>query len=142
VNSNSDARGFLLPGGTTEIGCGRAFSYGYLGFTLGPDGDTLYYLTEGPIDENGWRVRGKDNTAKGESKGMENLHFVTWHIPTSQHRDHVPIFFENGERPAYVNSIAVGKDGLVYAVTRVIENGKARTDLMAIPAPLVGVQSR
>jgi hypothetical protein len=111
------------------------FSYGYLGFALGPDGDTLHYLTGGPVYENGRRVRGKDSTAKGESKGMENLHLVTWHIPTATYRDHGAIFFENGERPAYVNSIAVGKDGTVYALTRVTRNGKTQTDLMAIPSP-------
>ena len=48
-------------------------------------------------------------------------------------RDHGPIFFENGDRPAYVNSIAVGKDGTVYALTRITQNGKTRTDLMSIP---------
>ena len=31
------------------------FYYGYLGFTLGPDGRTLYYLTGGPIVVNGRR---------------------------------------------------------------------------------------
>lgn len=119
------------------------FSYGYLGFALGPDGDTLYYLTGGPIYENGRRVRGKDATAKGESKGVENLHLVTWHTPTSAYKDHGPIFFENGDRPAYVNSIAVGKDGSVYALTRVTKNGKTRTDLMAISAQVpAGSQRR
>ena len=112
------------------------FSYGYLGFALGPDGDTLHYLTGGPVYENGRRVRGKDSTAKGESKGMENLHLITWHIPTATYTDHGPIFFENGDRPSYVNSIAVGKDGTVYALTRVTRNGKTQTDLMAIPSPL------
>ena len=57
------------------------FSYGYLGFTLGPDGRTLYYLTGGPIYENGRRVTGRSSTAKGESKGAENLHLVTYDIP-------------------------------------------------------------
>ena len=114
------------------------FSYGYLGFALGPDGETLHYLTGGPIYKDGQRVRGKDSTAKGESKGQENLHLVTWHIPTAKYRDHGPIFFENGDRPAYVNSIAVGKDGTVYALTRITQNGKTRTDLMSIPSPLKG----
>ena len=114
------------------------FSYGYLGFALGPDGETLHYLTGGPIYKDGQRVRGKDSTAKGESKGQENLHLITWHIPTAKYRDHGPIFFENGDRPAYVNSIAVGKDGTVYALTRITQNGKTRTDLMSIPSPLKG----
>ncbi len=108
------------------------FSYGYLGFALGPDGETIHYLTGGPIYEAGRRIRGKDSTAKGESKGRENLHLVTWHIPTRTYIDHGPIFFANGQRPTYVNSIAVGKDGSVYALSGVEEKEGARTDLIHI----------
>ena len=109
------------------------FSYGYLGFTLGPDGETLYYLTGGPVYVDGKRVRGKASTAMGESKGVENLHLVTYHIPTATYRDHGPIFLDNGQRPAYVNAIAVGLDGSVYTLSRITENGKTRTDLVRIP---------
>ncbi len=58
------------------------FSYGYLGFTLGPDGKTLNYLTGGPVYVDGKRVKGKDKTAMGESKGTENLHLITYNIST------------------------------------------------------------
>jgi hypothetical protein len=109
------------------------FSYGYLGFTLGPDNQTIYYLTGGPVYQNGRRVRGKESTAKGESKGLEDLHLITWHIPTSRYIDHGPIFFASGQRPNYVNSIAVGKDGAVYALSRVSEDPHAITDLIRIP---------
>ena len=119
-----------------DAGMYDQFSYGYLGFALGPDGDTLHYLTGGPIYENGRRVRGKESTAKGEAKGVENLHLVTWHIPTMGYRDHGAIFLENGDRPAYVNSIAIGRDATVYALTRVTQNGSTRTDLMSVPSPL------
>jgi hypothetical protein len=111
------------------------FSYGYLGFTLGPDGRTIYYLTGGPIYREGKRVKGKDSTAMGESKGIENLHLVTYDIPKRQYKDQGPIFFENGERPAYVNSIAVGKDGTVYTLARVSRKGKTVTDLISIRGP-------
>jgi hypothetical protein len=112
------------------------FSYGYLGFALGPDRRTIYYLTGGPVYEAGRRVAGKAETAKGESKGVENLHLITYDIPAGRYTDHGPIFFENGDRPSYVNSIAVGKDGSVYALTRVTEGGRTRADLMAIPLVL------
>ena len=111
------------------------FSYGYLGFTLGPDDHTLYYLTGGPIYENGKRVTGKSSTNMGEAKGLENLHLVTYHIPTQKYEDHGPVFYENGDRPLYVNSIAVGQDGTVYTLARITENGKTRTDLVSIPDP-------
>jgi len=108
------------------------FSYGYLGFTLGPDLDTLYYLTGGPIYVDGKRLRGKDSTAMGEAKGLEDLHLVTYHIPTGTYRDHGAIFYENGQRPLYVNSIAVGKDRSVYFLARISEGGKTRADLVRI----------
>jgi hypothetical protein len=111
------------------------FSYGYLGFALGPDGRTLHYLTGGPVYEGGKRVTGKKETAMGESKGIENLHLITCDIPTGKYTDHGPIFFANGERPTYVNSIALGKDGTVYTLSRITENGRTRTDLISIPGP-------
>ena len=113
------------------------FSYGYLGFTLGPDEETLYYLTGGPIYLNGRRVKGKDSTAKGEAKGLEDLHLVTYHIPSARYTDHGAIFFENGERPTYVNSIAVGGDGTVYTLARIGHaDGSFRTDLISVPPVL------
>lgn len=115
------------------------FSYGYLGFALGPDHRTIYYLTGGPVYENGRRVKGKDATAKGESKGRENLHLVTWDIPSCTYTDHGSIFFANGQRPNYVNSIAVGKDGSVYALSRISEDEHARTELIRVP-PVALVQ--
>lgn len=110
------------------------FSYGYLGFTLGPDQQTLYYLTGGPVYVDGKRVAGKSSTAMGESKGIENLHLVTYHIPNSHYQDQGAIFFPDGQRPVNVNSIAVGKDGSVYALSRITEKGHTRTDLMRISA--------
>ncbi len=108
------------------------FSYGYLGFALGPDGQTLYYLTGGPVYESGRRVAGKASTAKGESKGVENLHLVTYHIPSAEYTDHGAIFFPDGQRPSYVNSIAVGQDETVYFLTRITQKGRTRTDLASV----------
>jgi hypothetical protein len=112
------------------------FSYGYLGFALGPDGRTIHYLTGGPIYVDGRRVRGKDSTAMGEAKGLENLHLVTYDIPAGQYTDHGAIFYPNGDRPLYVNSIALGLDGTVYFLARITEGGKTRTDLVSVPGPL------
>jgi hypothetical protein len=112
------------------------FSYGYLGFTLGLDGRTLYYLTGGPVYVAGKRVAGKTKTAMGESKGIEDLHLITYDIPSGRYIDHGAIHFADGQSPSYVNSIAVGNDGTVYALSRITEGGKTRTDLISIPASL------
>ena len=112
------------------------FSYGYLGFTLGPDGRTLHYLTGGPIYVDGKRVAGKSSTAMGEAKGVEDLHLVTYDVEKREYRDCGSVFYENGQRPLYVNSIAVGKDGTVYTLARITEGGRTRADLISFPGPL------
>jgi hypothetical protein len=113
-------------------GMGDQFSYGYLGFTLGSDKRTLYYLTGGPIYEAGKRVAGLDKVAMGMAKGLENLHLVTYDLPARAYQDHGAVFYPDGGRPTYVNSIAVTQDGMVYTLARVTENGHARTDLVRI----------
>lgn len=108
------------------------FSYGYLGFAPGADHKTIYYLTGAPIYVDGKRLAGKSSTAMGEAKGLEDLHLITWHIPTGKYTDHGAIFYEDGQRPLYVNSIAVGKDGTVYSLGRIQRHGKVVTDLFAV----------
>jgi hypothetical protein len=108
------------------------FSYGYLGFALGPDGHTLYYLTGGPVYLDGRRLRGKPSTAKGESKGVEDLHLVTYDTRGGECLDRGAIFFPDGRRPEYVNSIAVGGDGAVYSLSRITQRGHTRADLFCV----------
>jgi len=102
------------------------------------DGRTLHYLTGGPVYVDGKRVKGKDSTAMGESKGVENLHLVTYDIPTGRYHDHGAIFFPDGDRPAYVNSIAMGKDGSVYSLSRIRRGEKTVTDLFQVRGPFEG----
>ncbi|MBE9461503.1 hypothetical protein ACFP1I_01885 [Dyadobacter subterraneus] len=111
------------------------FSYGYLGFQLGPDQQTIYYLTGGPIYENGKRLKGEEQIAKGAAKGLENLHLITYHLPTQKYIDHGPVFYENGHRPTYVNSIAVDAKGDIYTLARFKHQGSIIQDLVKIPNP-------
>ena len=108
------------------------FSYGYLGFDLGPDGETLYYLTGGPIYVDGKRVKGVDEIAMGAARGLENLHLITYHLPTGKYTDHGPVFYADGSRPTYVNAIAIDKNGIVYSLARFEHEGKIVEDLIKI----------
>ena len=54
----------------------------------------------------------------GEAKGLENLHLITWDIETQKYEDHGAIFYPDGQRPLYVNSIAVAPDGTVCFLAR------------------------
>lgn len=112
------------------------FSYGYLGFALGPDNETIYYLTGGPVYVNGQRVNGESKIAKGAARGIENLHLITYHLPTRRYRDHGAIFYADGTRPTYVNSIAVSDAGEVYMLARYEYNGRVIQDLVKIQSQL------
>ena len=112
------------------------FSYGYLGFDLGPDERTIFYLTGGPIYIDGKRVKGVDEIAMGAARGLENLHLITYYIPTAEYKDHGPVFYSDGSRPTYVNSIAIDKKGNVYTLARFEHQGNVIADLIKINNPL------
>ena len=113
------------------------FSYGYLGFTLGPDNETIYYLTGGPVYMDGKRVNGEAKISKGGARGLENLHLVTYHLPTQTYHDHGAIFYGDDDgRPTYVNSIAVSKTGEVYMLARYDRKGKVIQDLVKIQSKI------
>ena len=69
----------------------------------------------------------------GEAKGLEDLHLITYDTRRGTYRDNGAVFFEDGARPTYVNSIAVGKDGAVYTLGRVKRGDKVMGDLIKIP---------
>jgi hypothetical protein len=54
-------------------------------------------------------------------------------FPTACAVDHGAIFFADAQRPSRVHSIAVGKDGTVYALSRITRNGRSVPDLISIP---------
>ena len=112
------------------------FSYGYLGFGLGPDRKTIHYLTGAPIYIDGKRLAGKSSTAMGEAKGLEDLHLVTYDLETLHYTDQGAVFYPNHQRPLYVNALTVGHDGFVYTLARITEKGTTRSDLVAFPGPL------
>lgn len=99
-----------------EMGQYDAFRYGYLGLTMGPDGQTLYYLTGTPAGEE--------------------IRFVTHHIPTGVTTDHGAVVLEDGRRPSWAQAIAVGPDKRIYTVSKLTENGKLKVDLVSFPDPL------
>lgn len=95
------------------------FRFGYMGLQLG-DRDTLYYLTGGPL-------------ARAAPAG-ENLHLITYAIPAGKYTDHGPIFYEDGSRPLFANSMAIG-GGYIYTLARHEKEGRRSIRLLKIKDP-------
>ncbi len=112
------------------------FSYGYLGFELDTDRETIYYLTGGPIYNDGRRVEGQKEIGLGGARGLENLHLITYNIPEQKYLDHGAIFYTDGQRPTWVNSIAIGNNGHIYTLALFEYNEKLIEDLTKFPDPL------
>ena len=109
-------------------GMNDLFGYGYLGFELGPDGHTIYYFTGSPVAQSG-----SDTSLVNK---VEDLHLITYDISKRKYSDHGLVVFPNGESPRRVQSITIAKDGTVYGLGNITENGKTRADLFSIPNPL------
>lgn len=74
-----------------------------LGLQIGPDGDTIYCLVDGPglITVDGRKLK-------------RTIRFVTYHIPTGTVKEHGTLRLADGRYPVYATSIEV-HDGMVYS---------------------------
>src|SRR3546814_8174889 len=90
------------------------FSYGYLGYQLGPDGQTIYYLTGAPVFIDGKRVQGAEEIAKGAASGLENLHLVTYHIPERKYTVQGLVFFWILAIPTFVIWLQMDVTGKIF----------------------------
>ncbi|MBL8217093.1 MAG: hypothetical protein JNK87_40610 [Bryobacterales bacterium] len=99
-----------------RLGLYDTFAFGYLGLTLGPDGHTLYYLTGTPLGEE--------------------IRFITYDTQNGKYTDHGAVALDDGTRPFFAQSIAMGRDKRVYFLSKARENGKVRAGLMSFPDPL------
>lgn len=90
------------------------FRYGYLSFEVGPDGDTIYYLTGtyGLEAEDGRKVE-------------ETLHLVTYGLRTGKYLDHGVLRLDDGRYPTMTQSIAVHPNGRIYTAPWIEKPGAA-----------------
>jgi len=106
-----------------------SFSYGYLSFALGPDGRTVYYLTTGPAQDGAAPAAAGTRPRRGRK---EDLRLVTYDIQAAKYRDHGAIYLPDGQSPTLVHSIAIARDGAVYALASFRRNGRSLTDLIRV----------
>lgn len=146
----------LVSNATRESGMYDQFTYGHLGFTLGPDGHTIYYLTGAPpkttnteratgraSDEgHGPQAIGKPTAAEAIQREVdraapadedEDIHLVTYDIASGKCVDYGVLQLKNGVRPFFAQSIAVGGKN-IYTVAKVRDKeGHVRVDLLSFP---------
>lgn len=113
------------------------YYYGYLGFDLGPDGETLYYLGGRPIFVDGVRVTEENNEDLGlPSEVVEDMNLVTYNIPDGEYTDHGPIRTADGSHVTAFQAITFGPDNEIYTLGRTERNGEYEMDLVRIPNPV------
>ncbi len=104
------------------------------GFDLGPDGETLYHLTRGPIYIDGQRITEKQVEEMNlENSGM--VYLVTYNIRTKAYVDHGPVYHANGSPVTDAYSMAITSDA-IYTLARFGgDDNKRKVDLIEIPNP-------
>jgi len=108
-----------------QLGMYGGFEYGYLGFVLGPDGHTLYYLTGTPLSSN------EKAKSSGEQRYREGCDLITYDIATGVYRDHGQIELADGYPVPPGQSLAMGPDDTLYTIVHFVQNGQARIDLIS-----------
>ncbi len=98
--------------------------YGYLGLALGADGHTLYYLTGAPLSGNHKGFK----TTPDQKEGTD---LITYDISNGKYVDHGRILLNNGDSISPPQSLVLGLDGTLYALSYVVRNGKSGIELIS-----------
>ncbi len=107
------------------------FRYGYLSLNLGPDGETLYYLTGEPRE-----------LSPDEHRFKEWVHLVTYNLRTRVYRDHGHLRLEDGRYPTLTQCLAAPAGGRLYSCPWIEkreerpDEPRRQCDLISSPDPL------
>jgi len=105
------------------------FRYGYLSFELGPDKETIYYLTgtHGLEAEDGRTV-------------PETLHLVTYNLRTCAYADHGVVRLEDGRYPTMTQTLVVHPNGRIYTVPWIEKLGDSSEGRPGHQVDLIGFE--
>ena len=122
---------------TFKSGMFDRFAYGYLGFALGPDGHTIYYLTGAPLaSAGGARATSSSADKTAAVNEDEDIHFVTYDIASGKRVDHGVLQLEDGSRPFFAEAIAIGSKNIYTVAKTRNKEGHLRVDLLSFPNPV------
>jgi len=118
---------------TRKSGMNDLSDFGYLGFAVGPSGQTLYHLTGAPQKGQGSRTNADSNE---KARVGSALDLVTYEISSEKLIDHGVVELEDGTRPFDAQALDIGKDGMVYAIAAIGHGRHARRDLISFHNPV------
>ncbi len=123
----------LVSEATKRSGMNDVSDFGYLGFAFGPSGQMLYHLTGAPQKGQALRTNADSNE---KARTASALDLVTYEISSEKLTDHGVVELEDGTRPVDAQAMAVGKDGMVYAVAAVGRGQHEHRDLISFHNPV------
>ncbi len=123
----------MVSDGTRKSGMNDLSDFGYLGFAVGPSGQTLYHLTGAPLKGPADRTNADSNERARRGSALD---LVTYEISSEKLIDHGVVELEDGTRPFDAQAMAVGKDGMIYAVAAVRQGRHERRDLISFHNPV------
>jgi len=123
----------MVSDGTRKSGMNDLSDFGYLGFAVGPSGQTLYHLTGAPLKGQADRTNADSNERARRGSALD---LVTYEISSEKLIDHGVVELEDGTRPSDAQAMAIGKDGMVYAVAAVGRGRHERRDLISFHNPV------
>jgi hypothetical protein len=109
---------------SNKTGMFDGMEYGYLGLALRADGHTLTYLTGTPLSSD---AKGP----KGKAEKKDGTDLITYDIANRQYVDHGQVVLGKGDAIDPPQSLVMGSDGTVYALSYVVEDGKSGIELIS-----------
>jgi hypothetical protein len=123
----------MVSDGTRKSGMNDLSDFGYLGFAVGPSGQTLYHLTGAPLKGQADRTNADSNERARRGSALD---LVTYEISSEKLIDHGVVELEDGTRPIDAQAMDIGKDGMIYAVAAVRQGRHERRDLISFHNPV------
>ncbi len=105
------------------------------GFDLGPDRETFYHLTSGPVYIDGQPIT-EEQAEEMNLDNSEMVYLVTYNIQSKAYVDHGPVYHANGSPVTDAFSMAITSDA-IYTLARFGsgDDNERKVDLVEIPNP-------
>lgn len=111
-----------------------ATGYGVsLGLVFGHDGHTIYHISHAYPSAAEFEEFGDKAV---DQLRLKNHHLISYDLKNNKYEDLGEIAFDGGSEPIHINSLALGTNGIFYALATIkLEDGSETTDLISFANP-------